>query len=465
MRFFALSLLASTCLLAQDTLLEIYTNNAFLTKRYSVGSGLFEATVPAFITNETLHVRTACEVKERTLGAPMSANTPLQERIATARGQVQSLAQEYAALEAKERLLERVSFTNASFGELQTNTQGFTTLFAQTLEAKEDKHKALQEAQKALDALLSKQLTDEVKPLKLLLTCNAPSTLELRFEVPNLEAKRLNTFTGESEEGRLAITQSLFLLHALGEDLVHTTLRLYSFGYNQNLAPIPFYPHYVGLPQPMMRTMLAAAPESSMDAKAQPQTLETKEIWEASGITLPSGERTQVVLNRQQLFGEYSVEIDGYGTAFAYVKGSFTPNTTVEAGTAQFVLDGMLLGERGTPKFLQGEAAQVYFGQHELVGVEKQLVRNFTTESGFGSTKTTQTLWKYTLTNRSLKLQNVTLLERLPLSSHEKVSIKRLGSTPTSIEEEGKVRWSLTLEPAEQRTVEFGYEQSEPIEK
>ncbi|MBE0495602.1 MAG: DUF4139 domain-containing protein [Campylobacterales bacterium] len=468
MRFLAPLLLSSLSLMANTALLEIYTNKAFLTQRFDVGSGVFETTLPEFVHNDTLFIRTPCATKEITIGTPTKANTPLQAQIETATQTLQTARQQLLALEAKERLLERVAFTNSSFGDLQKNAEGFTTLALETLAAKNDQEEVVNRAQEALDLLTAKHTTSNVKPLSLSLTCNAPSMLEIRFEIPNLQANRVNTFTGESVEGRLAVTQSLFVSHTLGEDLNNIALRLYSFGYNHSLTPVPFYPQYVGLPEtlPMMRTMaLKSTAESTQDVAGTPVELESKEAWEASGVTLPSGERTQVVFHQQRVFAQYGVEVDGYGTAMAYMRASFTPETTIEPAMANFVLDGMLLGERSNVQFLAAEEAHIYFGKHDLIDVEKKLVRNFTTESGFGSTKTTERMWRYTVTNRSSKSQKIDFLERLPLSSHEKVVIKRLGDAPDTLDAEGKARWNFTLGAGEKRTLEFGYTQSEPIAK
>jgi len=468
MRFLAPLFLSSLSLMANTALLEIYTNKAFLTQQFEVGSGVFETTLPDFVHNETLSIRTPCATKNKTIGEPIQANTPLQKEIENATQALQTAQEELLATQAKERLLERVSFSNSSFGELQKNAQGFTTLALETLRAKEAQQKAVDLAQETLNRLTSKQTTSKAKPLSLSLTCTAPSVLEIRFELPNLEAKRVNTFTGESAQDKLSITQSLFISHTLGEDLTNIALRLYSFAHNHALTPTPFYPHYVGLPEalPMMRTMaLKSMGESTQDVAGTPVELESKEVWEASPVTLPSGEHTQVILHQQQAFAQYGIEVDGYGTALAYMRATFSPQVSVESALTHFVLDGMLLGERNTGQFLPDQQAHVYFGKHDLIGVEKKLVRNFTTESGFGSTKTTERVWRYTLSNRSSKTQAVDFLERLPLSSHEKVVIKRLGDAPDSLDAEGKVRWNFTLKAGEQRTLEFGYTQSEPIQK
>ena len=50
MRLLILTGLSAVTLMAQNALLEIYTNKAFLAQRFEVGSGTFTTTVPAFVT-------------------------------------------------------------------------------------------------------------------------------------------------------------------------------------------------------------------------------------------------------------------------------------------------------------------------------------------------------------------------------------------------------------------------------
>jgi hypothetical protein len=466
MRLLILASLTTASLMAQTTLLEIYTNKAFLTQRFEVGSGAFATTVPAFVTNDTLFIASPCTINDRAIKEPKEADTPLQARIAQARKELNTLTQQYTALEAKERLFERVSFSDQSLDALKTTADGLMELVLETLEAKRTLKTRIETATTHLEALEAKQETGLIKPVELSLTCNAPSTLELRYEVPHLEAKRLTTFTGESDEEHVNIEQAVEITHALGEELENIALRLYSFGFNQNLAPSPFQPLKL-TPMPPMRTMAlrSSLPASTQEANAAEVALESKEIWEAYGIDLPSGERTQVVFDKQRVFADFEVEVDGYGSVFAYMKSTFTPQATVEAGQTHFILNGLLLGERYTPQYLRDEEAHIYFGKHDLIGVEKKITKDYTTESAFGGKQATEKAWKYTLTNRSSTPQEVTLLERLPISSHEDITIKRSGDGPTQVSDEGKVSWNVTLSPQEKTTILFGYTLTRPIEK
>ncbi len=53
------SLFLALPLFAAEQLLEVYSDKAFLTQRFEVGSGLFKADLPQFVTLEALHVKKA----------------------------------------------------------------------------------------------------------------------------------------------------------------------------------------------------------------------------------------------------------------------------------------------------------------------------------------------------------------------------------------------------------------------
>ena len=101
----------------------------------------------------------------------------------------------------------------------------------------------------------------------------------------------------------------------------------------------------------------------------------------------------------------------------------------------------------------------MYFGKNSLISVKKTRVKNFSKDSFFSSKTSSLQAYEYEIKNGSKQAQNIELIERVPVSSHEKVSVKMQNSPKeTSVSERGEVSWKFALAPGESKKVTFFYE-------
>lgn len=476
MRFiYSLPLVAASLFAAtpSESVLELYTNASFLKQKFDIGSGTFETTVPAFVTLEKLQLKSPCTIEEKKLTTALKIDDTLQMQIEEAINAKEVLQREEAVILAKHRLLTTLKLDKTPLENVEMTTDTFGTLILANLEAQATLKTKIKEANKAIQDLVKKRDSFKAKNLIISFTCKGPGELETLFPLQGISANKLIRFEADTKDEELTLSQSAFIRHALGEDLQNLTLRMYSFAFNRSVAPIPFRPRYIGINPPVAQRMMAksvmmdAVAENSMAAApAREIALSTKRVWEATNVSLPTGEKTEVIFNKQNLPASFSTEIDGYGTASAYAKVSFTPEKSIEAGQAMFVLDGVLIAKRYLNHLKKEKKANLFFGKNDHINVEKELLKDYTDESIFGGKQTTEKLWKYTITNRSVETKTLSFQERLPISKHEDIVIKPLGEPqPNSLSIKGKALWSFTLEPGASQTLTFGYAITKPVKK
>ena len=470
MKCLVLAFFLAIPLFASQQLLEVYADRAFLTQRFEVGSGTFGANLPEFVTLDALHVKSSCEVNEKRLGFAREVTTPHLEELNRARVALEDTKRALRVQEAKERLLERVSLSADSIENINDHTEKFGLMLEELLGQKGKLEAKVKEAQERYDALQTDPSAQKVKPLELLLACDGPSLLELRYPLNSLEIQRKNRFSGDMQEGRLKVEQNIFLTHRLGVDLDGVTLHLYGHAYNERLSPHPFYPWYINV-QPLQpkRAMVAmAAPmNESMQITNDIEVAnsKSKQFWEVSGLSLPSNETVQIPLDSQYIFADFDTFIDGYSQGFAYIRGKFTPQKPIDGGDGEFVLGGILVGGGWHEPFEAKEEGTLFFGKNDHIGVEKTLREDFTTINTANKTQTTQVVYEYTIHNRGGVGHEITLSERLPISKKGDVVVKALGDKPSETTALGEVRYVLEVAPGESKSIKFGHAITKPLPK
>lgn len=464
----ASAMLLAVPLLAGQQLLEVYADKAFLTQRFEVGSGKFETNLPEFVTLNALHVKSSCQVNQKNLGAPVLAQSPYLSRLEEAKKAYEEANRALHVQDAKERLLERVSLNESSVDGMGEEAQKFGKIVEELLRERVELERIVKEKKEHYEALQTDPMAQKIKPLEMILSCDGPSLLELRYPIKSLEVQRKNRFEGDMDEGNMRVEQNIFLTHKLGTSLEGVTLHLYGHAYNKRLNPPAFNPWYIYEPFPepkRMMSMSAPMNESMQVTDAQVGNTQSKQFWEISGLNLPSNETVQVPLDRQSVFVDFDTFVDGYSQGMAYIRGKFTPQKPINGAQSEFILGGALVGGGWHESFEEKKESFVYFGKNDYVGVEKTLRDDYTTTDASKNTQTTQVIYEYIFTNRDHIAHEIVLSERLPISKKGDVSVKALGDEPDSTTAQGEVFYKLQVKPGEKSSVRFGYSITKPLPK
>jgi uncharacterized protein (TIGR02231 family) len=132
---------------------------------------------------------------------------------------------------------------------------------------------------------------------------------------------------------------------------------------------------------------------------------------------------------------------------------------TLLPGRASVFHGGDFVGAVPLPVWAPGEEVELALGVDDRVRVERKLVRRTATKAALGSTRRRETEFKITIGNHTPGKVRVTLLDQLPVSRDDQISVRELRAEPEPAErtEMGVLTWRLELGPGETREVHLGF--------
>ena len=117
------------------------------------------------------------------------------------------------------------------------------------------------------------------------------------------------------------------------------------------------------------------------------------------------------------------------------------------------------VGETRIESVAEGAPLKLYLGVDDSVTVKRELVERDTDKGNLlqGGIRRTTLSYRVTIANRTQAQQQVILLDRLPVSRHERIKVKSLEMRPQPSAQTGldQLTWTLTLAPGEERKVEW----------
>ncbi len=136
-------------------------------------------------------------------------------------------------------------------------------------------------------------------------------------------------------------------------------------------------------------------------------------------------------------------------------------------GSVSLFRDGTFVGTGSLPLLAGDEEHHLGFGIDDLVRVRHHVVKDSKGETGLISSSRTQTrLYKVSLKNLHERAIAFTILDQIPVSKNQDITVERLGSSkPTKTDVENKrgvVAWEGTLKPDQEHVIDFGYRVSWP---
>jgi uncharacterized protein (TIGR02231 family) len=102
-----------------------------------------------------------------------------------------------------------------------------------------------------------------------------------------------------------------------------------------------------------------------------------------------------------------------------------------------------------------GEEKELALGIDDRVRVERELVRRTATKVTLGSTRRREAEYRITVANHTPRAVEVTVLDQVPVSRDDQITVKELRAEPAPAErtEMGVLTWKLALAPNESREV------------
>ncbi len=136
-------------------------------------------------------------------------------------------------------------------------------------------------------------------------------------------------------------------------------------------------------------------------------------------------------------------------------------NTSAHAllpGRAAVFHGGDFVGTTELATWAPGEEVELALGLDDRVRVERELVRRTATKATLGSTRRREAEYRITVANHTPRPARVTVLDQVPVSRDEGITVKELRAEPAPAERSdlGVLTWKLELAPGKSREILLG---------
>ncbi len=156
--------------------------------------------------------------------------------------------------------------------------------------------------------------------------------------------------------------------------------------------------------------------------------------------------------------------------AYLYAKIEIPKTTTYLPGAVSLFRDGTYAGTGQLPLLGPGQEHEIGFGADDAVRVRYATVEDKRGETGLISSSQTDTRsYRITVKNMHERSISVSVLDHVPTSKQQEIKVEMTGKTPPTRrdvdDKRGVLSWEATLQPDEERQIDFGYRVSWPAGK
>ena len=185
-----------------------------------------------------------------------------------------------------------------------------------------------------------------------------------------------------------------------------------------------------------------------------------------TATTVPSDNAPQkvpITMAALNAMPEYATTPKRQAVAFLTSKVFNNSEFPLLAGAMNVFLDGTFVATSRLATVMPGEKFDLALGADEGISVKHKRVTRFVEQTGLVNSSTRIT-YEYLITvqNNKRTAERVVVTDQVPLSRHEKIVVKQLAPAAGEVkpDNEGLLKWTLDLKPAEKRelTVKFSVE-------
>jgi uncharacterized protein (TIGR02231 family) len=225
------------------------------------------------------------------------------------------------------------------------------------------------------------------------------------------------------------------------------------------------------------RIRAKSAPAESVQAEEVRAAIEVQgfqAVYSIAGrVTVPAtGEAKRVQIDEVQLEPALTVRTvpKREQKAFLYAKVAMARGTPILPGQVSLFRDGTFVGNGRLPLLPPGEEHELGFGVDDSVRVRHAVAEEKRAETGIiTSSKTDTRNYRITVKNLHPRAIQVTVMDQVPVSQNADIKVELLGKTsPTKRDiddKRGVLAWEMSLQPDEEKAVEFGYRVTWPAAK
>jgi hypothetical protein len=457
--------------------LNIFKNNTFITQELNLKAkntellGKVNVEDIKFITNEK------CLVDNIVVNTNENTTKKLNAKIVKAKEKIAYKVNEIKSIKATLSQLKNIRFTGdavklknikgVSFYVKQEVKKNHNLLYKYDLDVKLYKDN--------LEKLLETQKTNIYSVLEYTASCEVNATLNINYPIANVEKVLSYEIDANTDDKTINIKNQAYITQNLGHDLKDIEVNMYNYHYSNLIHPDVFSPIY--LDEKVISRKLAYGSSKKrivIDVPTMKKTTmhyneaKTRAYSSVSNVSLLSGNKTAIVFSNDTYAMKDKIEIDAFTKSQAFYRVDFTSNRLyMDNQKAKLYLDSEYIGEKNISKIQKDKNTRIYFGIDNLVSVSKELTKDIKEEPFFSmSTLKTQKVWNYTIENKHANMQNISFIQRLPVSKNEKIIVE-LNSEEKFLTKEanGKINYEFSLDANQSKVIEYGYTITRPYKK
>ena len=279
---------------------------------------------------------------------------------------------------------------------------------------------------------------------------------ELSLTLPYGYVSFSTLYEANIEEKELTVTQKLSIVNRSGIDIEADTAMFYYRSANQYVNPMHFSPwivsKYVPRPKraykkarinaaPMMELSMVADSEMGGDIVpvAPVAHYEDAREYKINNLILPS---TGIALDVDVISWKVPLECEvrayPYINTKAFHMCSFTPKYQIDSNSWKVKSGTEVINERAVGEYRKGKYNIYTKVEEDIQILRKPIVKKERKTGIFGGTARKQDGFTLTLTNKSNKVKELTLIERIPTSTTTEIKSKIL-----SINSKSKVDYKM----------------------
>lgn len=281
-------------------------------------------------------------------------------------------------------------------------------------------------------------------------------------------------------EKEVTVTQYLSITNRSGIDIEADTAMFYYRSANQYVHPIHFRPwvvsKYIPRPERVSKNVMAKKARMDMEMMAEERgstsmigsapvvSYEDAREYKIENLILPS---TGVPLDVQVLTWKVALSCDvrayPYENTRAFHVCSFEPKHQIDSNKWKVKSADEVINENAVGEYRES-MYNLYTKVEEDIKIQRKPIVNKERETGiFGGTARKKDGFTLTLTNKSDKVKELTLIERIPTSTTEEIKSKLLSINSEKkvnykILKDGQIEMKLTLAAHENKKIDILFE-------
>jgi hypothetical protein len=132
-------------------------------------------------------------------------------------------------------------------------------------------------------------------------------------------------------------------------------------------------------------------------------------------------------------------------------------------GEANIFFENTFIGKTILDVRYVRDTLDVSLGRDKNVSVQREKIKEYTTQRFLGSKTETTRAWKITVRNNKSQAVSMLLFDQIPVSTNQEIEVSAETLSDASLTTEtGELKWKLTLPPSERKELNFSYKVKYP---